>query len=68
MPKPDTNFQKTISAAYTLLGSVLVLSGIGYYLANQYNNILWFIICAILGIIVGMYEPVSYTHLRAHET
>tara|TARA_X000000368_G_scaffold408804_1_gene389905 strand:- start:277 stop:465 length:189 start_codon:yes stop_codon:yes gene_type:complete len=56
MPKPDTNFQKAMSAAYTLLGSVLVLSGIGYYLSNQYSNILWFIIFAILGIIVGMYE------------
>tara|TARA_B100001250_G_C19782132_1_gene782339 strand:+ start:939 stop:1127 length:189 start_codon:yes stop_codon:yes gene_type:complete len=56
MPKPDTNFQKAMSAAYTLLGSVLVLGGIGYYLSNQYNNILWFIIFAILGIIVGMYE------------
>ena len=56
MPKPDTNFQKAMSAAYTLLGSILVLSGLGYYLSHKYNNIAWLIICSILGIIVGMYE------------
>ncbi|MBI44828.1 MAG: hypothetical protein CMG66_01535 [Candidatus Marinimicrobia bacterium] len=56
MPKPDTNFQKAMSAAYTLLGSILVLSGLGYYLSHKYNNIAWLIIFSILGIIVGMYE------------
>ena len=56
MQKPDTNLQKAISVAYTLLGSVLVLGGIGYYLSNKYNNMIWLIILSILGVVVGMYE------------
>ena len=54
--KPDKNFQRSMSAAYTLLGSLLVLGGIGYYFFNKYNNINWLIGFLILGIIVGMYE------------
>tara|TARA_Y100000996_G_scaffold389066_1_gene349170 strand:+ start:789 stop:944 length:156 start_codon:yes stop_codon:yes gene_type:complete len=45
-----------MSAGYTLLGSILVLGGIGYYLFNKYNNILWLIVMLIIGIVVGMYE------------
>ena len=56
MNKPDTNLQKAMSAAYTLLGSLLVLGGIGYYLSNKYSNILWFIGLSVIGLIVGMYE------------
>ena len=56
MQKPDTNLQKAMSVAYTLLGSVLVLGGIGYYLSNKYNNMIWLIILSILGVVVGMYE------------
>ena len=56
MQKPDTNLQKAISVAYTLLGSVLVLGGIGYYLSNKYNNMIWLIILSFLGVVVGMYE------------
>ena len=56
MRKPDKNLQKAMSASYTMLGSLLVLGGIGYYLSNQYNNILWLIGLLILGVIVGMYE------------
>ena len=56
MGKPDTNLQKAMSAGYTLLGSILILGGIGYYLSNEYNNILWLIGLLILGLIVGMYE------------
>ena len=56
MQKPDTNLQKAMSAAYTLLGSVLILGGVGYYLSNKYNNIIWVIILSILGTIIGMYE------------
>jgi len=54
--KPDRNFQRSMSAGYTLLGSILVLGGIGYYLFNKYNNILWLIVMLIIGIVVGMYE------------
>ena len=56
MRKPDTNLQKAMSASYTLLGSILILGGIGYYCSNKYNNILWLISLLILGLIVGMYE------------
>ena len=56
MRKPDKNLQKAMSAGYTMLGSLLVLGGIGYYLSNQYNNMLWLIGLLILGVIVGMYE------------
>ena len=56
MREPDTNLQKAMSGAYTLLGAVLVLGGTGYYLSNKYNNILWLISLSILGLIVGMYE------------
>ena len=54
--KPDKNFQRSMSAAYTLLGSLLVLGGIGYYFFNKYNNISWLIGFLVVGIIVGMYE------------
>ncbi len=56
MQKPDFKFQKSMSAAYTLLGSILALGGIGYYLHHKYNNIIWFLSFLFIGIIVGMYE------------
>ena len=56
MRKPDQNLQKAMSAGYTLLGSILVLGGVGYYLSNKYDNIVWLIGLLILGLIVGMYE------------
>ena len=56
MQKPDRNFQQAISVAYTLLGALLVLGGVGYFLSNKYNNTIWLIGGLILGTIVGMYE------------
>jgi len=56
MQKPDINFQKAMSAAYTLLGSLLCLGAIGYYLSYKYETIIWLIVFLILGIVVGMYE------------
>ena len=60
--KPDRNFQKAISAAYTLMGSVLILGGIGYFLFQKNNNISWLISFLLLGVIVGMYE--LYKHIK----
>ena len=60
--KSDMNFQKAMSAAYTLLGSLLGLGFIGYYLFVKYDNILWFIGFLMLGVIVGMYE--LYKHIK----
>ena len=62
MQKPDTNLQKAMSAAYTLLGAVLVLGGLGFSLSNKYNNVVWVITLSLLGLIVGMYE--LYTQMK----
>ena len=56
MQKPDRNFQKAVTAAYTLLGSLLVFGGIGYYLSHRYDNILWFVGMLVAGVVVGMRE------------
>ena len=44
MQKPDFNLQKSISASYTLLGSILSLGGLGYYLFKKNDNIIWFLL------------------------
>ena len=54
--KLPKNFQKNISAAYTLLGSIIGLGGIGYWLSIKYNNKFLFIFLLLLGVIAGMYE------------
>ena len=54
--KLPENFQKNISTAYILLGSILGLGGFGYFLSNKYNNQVWFISFLLLGVIIGMYE------------
>ena len=56
MQKPDRNFQKAMTAAYTLLGSLLVFLGAGYYLSHRYDNIIWLIGMLMVGVVVGMYE------------
>jgi F0F1-type ATP synthase assembly protein I len=54
--KLPKNFSKTITAAYTLLGSMLVFGGLGYYLSTTYDNNVWFMSLLMLGAIIGMYE------------
>ena len=54
--KLPKNFSKTITAAYTLLGSMLLFGGSGYYLSIIYNNNVWFMSMLFLGALVGMYE------------
>ena len=54
--KLPKNFQKNISAAYTLLGSIIGLGGLGYWLSIKYNNKFLFIFLLLLGVIAGMYE------------
>ena len=54
--KLPENFSKTITAAYTLLGSILFLGGLGYYLSIKYNNNIWFMSLLLLGAVIGMYE------------
>ena len=40
--KLPKNFQKNISTAYILLGSILGLGIIGFILSQKYNNQIWF--------------------------
>jgi len=54
--KLPKNFQKNISTAYTLLGSIIGLGGLGYWLSIKYNNKFLFIFLLLLGVIAGMYE------------
>ena len=62
MEPPNRQFQKAMSAAYTLLASIIALGGIGYYLFHKYDNVIWFISLLILGVIVGMYELYKQMH------
>ena len=54
--KLPKNFQKNISTAYILLGSILLIGGLGYFLSIRYNNEIWFVSFLIMGAIIGMYE------------
>ena len=54
--KLPKNFQKNISAAYILLGSILGLGIVGYILSHKYNNQIWFISFLLLGTAIGLYE------------
>ena len=54
--KLPKNFQKNISTAYILLGSILGLGIIGFILSQKYNNQIWFISLLLIGCIIGMYE------------
>ena len=54
--KLPKNFQKNISTAYILLGSILGLGIVGYILSQKYNNQIWFMSFLIFGVIIGMYE------------
>ena len=56
MQTPNRNFQKALTAAYTLLGSLLVFGGIGYYLSHRYDSIMWLAGMLVAGVVVGMYE------------
>ena len=48
--KLPENFQKNISAAYTLLGSIVGLGGIGYWLSIKYDNKYLFILLLLIGV------------------
>ena len=54
--KLPKNFQKNISTAYILLGSILGLGIVGYILSHKYNNQIWFISFLLLGAAIGLYE------------
>ncbi len=54
--KLPKNFQKNISTAYILLGSILGLGIVGYILSYKYNNQMWLISFLLLGTVIGLYE------------
>ena len=54
--KLPKNFQKNISTAYILLGSILGLGIVGFILSQKYNNQIWFMSFLLIGCIIGMYE------------
>jgi len=39
----------------TILGSLILMGGAGYFLSKKFNNNLWLLLI-ILGAIVGLYE------------
>ena len=56
MNKSNKNFQKSIAASYTLVGSIILFGGIGYILKNKLNSEYWLIGCLIAGALIGLYE------------
>ncbi len=54
--KLPKNFQKNISTAYILLGSILGLGIVGYILSYKYNNQMWLVSFLLLGTVIGLYE------------
>ncbi len=56
MNKFNKNLQKAISISSTILGSILLFGIIGFFLKNKFDNLLWLIVCLILGAVIGLYE------------
>ena len=56
MKLPNKNFQKAIAASYTIVGSIILFGGIGYFLKMKLNNDYWLTGCLIVGALVGLYE------------
>ena len=56
MNKFNKNLQKAISISSTILGSILLFGIIGFFLKNKLDNLIWLIVCLILGSIIGLYE------------
>ena len=54
--KLPKDFQKNISTAYILLGSILGLGGMGYLLSEKFNNQMWIVSFLLIGAILGLYE------------
>ena len=55
MRKYNRSLQKALSISSTILGSLGLLGGTGYFLSKKFNNDLWLLLI-IVGAIVGLYE------------
>ncbi len=53
------------AASYTLVGGILLLGGLGYYLDRRWETEPWLLVTGLmLGIVVGFYEIVKTTWTR----
>ena len=55
MRKYNRSLQKALSISSTILGSLVLFGGTGYFLSKKFNNDLWLLLI-IVGAIVGLYE------------
>jgi ATP synthase protein I len=54
-----------MAAAYTLVGGILVLGGIGYAVDRWQGTSPWFLLAGLtLGIVVGFYEVVKAAYRK----
>ena len=52
-------------ASYTLIGAILLLGGLGYYLDKRLGTRPWLVVTGLLlGIVVGFYELIKTTWRR----
>jgi F0F1-type ATP synthase assembly protein I len=76
MPKRDRKFSLTraarslqdnasrsgpvAAASYTLVGGIVLLGGLGYYLDGRWGTAPWLLVSGLaLGIVVGFYEVIK---------
>jgi len=55
MSKYNRSLQKALSISSTILGSLVLMGGVGYFLSKKFNNDLWLLLI-ILGAVIGLYE------------
>ena len=56
MNKYNKNLQKALSISSTILGALLLFSGLGYFLYKKMDNEIWIIALPLIGVLVGLYE------------
>jgi F0F1-type ATP synthase assembly protein I len=53
------------AASYTLVGGIILLGGLGYYLDGRWGTAPWLLISGLgIGIVVGFYEVVKAARPR----
>ena len=53
------------AASYTLVGGIILLGGLGYYLDGRWGTAPWLLITGLaLGMVVGFYEVVKASRPR----
>ena len=56
MNKYNKNLQKALSVSSTIIGALLLFTGLGYFLYKKMDNEIWLISLSLIGVIVGLYE------------